>query len=266
MEPTMCELDRVAPRVMDIVRALASDACQHGAIATVLTGSFARGDAHVESDIDLHFVGDGVAYELSRTGGYLVSASWNTERDHRASFHDPSLAGASVPGWRGALIVQDQRGVAASLRQEARDWTWDAIGDATLNAWVADQLTGYAEEVHKLVIAIERQHATTAAVQRSILALRLARVMSVHLRLLYDTENRLWELVSTAMGEAWSSAQSRALGVSSETFAITCASALDLYLLATDAAGDVATPQQREVINHARQLAASVARRWRSAS
>jgi hypothetical protein len=147
------------------------------------------------------------------------------------------------------------------LRAAAHQWTWDAIGDDVLAAWVVDNLTGYAEEVHKLAIAIERERMTTAAVQRSILATRMAPIMSVHLRLLYDSENALWDLVNARLGSQWTAAQSQAWGLAGETFAETCAASLGLWLLATGEVLALANERQRAVIEHACELAAeSIAR------
>lgn len=243
---------------MEVARAAAAEARDNGASAAILTGSFARGDAHAESDMDLHLIGDGPEYELARNSGLLLSMSWSGVDAVRESFHDPRRAGAAVPAWRSALVLLDPDGVASRLRQDAVTWTWDAIGDAALQAWVAEELTGYAEEVHKLVVALEREHAMTAAIQRSVLALGLAIVMSVHCRMLYETENRLWDMVSAAMGSAWTVAQSRALGLSGEPFLVTCTSALDLYLLATDAVIETFSPRQSDVVIHAQEIAALV--------
>ncbi|HEV2745545.1 MAG TPA: hypothetical protein VGV91_20495 [Rubrobacter sp.] len=66
---------------------------------------------------------------------------------------------------------------------------------------MAEEITSLAEEVHKLVAALRDGHRTVAAVQRSVLALRPAQVLGVHRRILYGSENRLWDLVADAMGE-----------------------------------------------------------------
>jgi hypothetical protein len=61
-------------------------------------------------------------------------------------------------------------------------------------------ITALAEEAHKLVVALRVGYRTTAAVQRSVLALRPAQILAVHRRILYGSENRLWTLVADAMG------------------------------------------------------------------
>ena len=96
----------------------------------------------------------------------------------------------------------------ASLIEEARAWSWGPI-ERRCDEWVAEQVTGYAEEVHKLVAALRNGNRPLAAVQRSLLA--------VHRRVLYGSENRLWDLVADAMGEGWSRTQSAALGLGGES-------------------------------------------------
>jgi hypothetical protein len=97
---------------------------------------------------------------------------------------------------------------------------------------VAEKATGYAEEVHKLAAALRNGNRPLAAGQRSLLAVHLAPVVAVHRRILYGSENHLWDLVSGAMGEGWHELQSAALGLGGEGFERTCAAALGLYGLA----------------------------------
>jgi hypothetical protein len=58
-----------------------------------------------------------------------------------------------VPAWRGARILADPLGEAAHLQSEAHAWDWTLIGDEA-DHWVADQVTGFAEEVHRLVVRV----------------------------------------------------------------------------------------------------------------
>src|ERR687893_38751 len=95
-------------------------------------------------------------------------------------------------------------------------------------------VTSLAEGAHKLVAAILDGHRAVAAVQRSVLALPPARVLGVHRRILYVSENRLWDLVADAMGEGWRRTQSTAFGLNGEPFEETCRAALMLYGLAAD--------------------------------
>jgi hypothetical protein len=227
---------------------------RQGALAVILTGSVARGVALPESDIDLIALGDGPAYRLSHEAGRLVSISWREPLDVLASFEDPGQAGYVVPGWRSAVALRDQTRAAQTLIEAARAWTWDRIGDERCNAWVAEELCGYAEEVHKLAGALARHETVKAAIQRNVLAMRLARIIAVQLRLLYESENDLWDLVAAELYEPWRSVQARALGLDGGSLENSCRAALNLFALACETAEELFDERQRAVIEHALAL------------
>jgi hypothetical protein len=238
---------------------LVAELVDKGALSVVLMGSHARGDASDASDLDLVVVGEGPDYRLDVRKGMLVSQSWASEEEHRAQLMSPRQAGSSVPGWREAVVLHDPGGAASRLQQEALDWTWERLDDRC-DDWVAEQLAGFAEEVEKLAAGLDRGRASTAAVQRDLLALRLAPILAVHNRVLYGSENALWALVGERMGEEWQRAQAAAFGIGGEGFEATCAAALRLYRLATDCAASLLDDGQRAVVQHAVTRAAEWAR------
>ena len=87
-------------------------------------------------------------------------------------------------------LLHDPEGRAGLLKQEAIKWSREVLDDRC-DGWVAERVVGYAEEVQKLVDALDNGRTLTAAVQRTVLGLRLARILAVHHRLLYGTENVL---------------------------------------------------------------------------
>jgi hypothetical protein len=215
--------------VRALAEKLAASLAEQGALAVAIVGSHARGEAGPDSDLDLAVVGEGPHYRLEAHGGVLVSFGWAPEAEQRRRLYDPAWISTHVPGWREADAVLDPNGVAASIQEEARAWTWDGVEPAC-DRWAAEQLTGLAEEVLKLR-ASPRE--TSASVQRSVLALRLAKIVAVRRRILYDSENRLWDEVSAAMGAEWTAAQRAALGLDGATWESSCHAALHLYALAT---------------------------------
>lgn len=241
----------VQPTVLTVAEEVAGELMEAGARAVVLTGSHARGDATPQSDLDLYVIGDGPDYRLERRHEYLVSVSWRIEQHVIQAFESPSDVGGLVPGWRQAVVLVDPSGVAAGLIDRANAWAWDVIGNDRLNEWVAEQLTGYAEEVHKLVSHIERQKLQFAAVERSVLALRIPMIMAVHKRILYDSENDLWDLVADRMGVEWSKNQSAALGLTERPFDEGCDGALALYVTACEEVSDLFDARQKVVVGHA---------------
>lgn len=90
-----------------------------GAEAVVLVGSYARGDANPNSDLDLLAVGpESYPPRLDVREGSLVSVSMQPFQTHRKSFTQPELVCAAVPGWREAVALADPKGLAASLVED----------------------------------------------------------------------------------------------------------------------------------------------------
>jgi predicted nucleotidyltransferase len=225
-----------------------------GAQAIVLFGSWVRGDAYKESDVDIHVVGKGARYTLERYQGYLLSISWLTLRQHLKAFKDPSQVCGVIPAWRSAMIVYDPQEVARAIKREAELWKWDSL-DEQANKWVAEEFTGYAEEIHRLVGSLRMGRRTSALIVRSVLGIRMAQILAVHHRIFYDTENHLWDLVSARMGKDWRRAQNVSLGEGGESFEETCKAALQLFILTANEIMSMLNPRQKAVVIHACEIA-----------
>jgi hypothetical protein len=197
-------------------------------------------------------VGEGPSYRLAVRESVLVAESWAAEDEHRDRMARPGDVGTCVPGWRSAVVLHDPSGAAARLRQAALEWDWDRLGDRC-DRWVAEQVTGLAEEVLKIAGALRRRRMLSAAVQRDLLALRLAPVLAVHHRILYGTENVLWDMVGERMGSDWRDVQAAALGTGGESLEAGCAAAVELFRLAASSIWDLLDEPQRAVVTHALQ-------------
>lgn len=242
-------------RAHSLAKNIATELINAGAMAVVLMGSHARGDATTHSDIDLYVISEGPGYWLERRDGFLVSTSWRTVAQIEAEFTSPADAGGAIPGWRQAVILEDPDCLAAALVDRATHWTWDVIGEDRLNDWVAEQLTGYAEEVHALISQFRQRNLRFAAVERSLLAVRVPVIMGVHRRILYESENYLWDRVAEEMGLEWAKNQSAALGLTGQPFDDSCDGALALYIMACESAYILFDARQRTVIEQACHLA-----------
>jgi hypothetical protein len=252
----------IDPKIMRIARAVTRDLAAHGAIAVVMTGSHARGDAHASSDLDLVTIVAKKPRDEDRRAwlrpyrvrnGVLVSTPWETPTGVRAAFRDRRLAPTFVPGWREAIILHDPTGIAAKLKRAAERWTWDVIA-ADCDRHAAEGITGLAEEVHKLVGMLRSGNKHAAAAQRSILAVWLAGHIAEHRRILFATDNVLWDLVAESMGEPWASAQARAFSEHGESLEDSCRAALELYRLAAADVRPLLGRHQREVVDAACDL------------
>lgn len=241
-------------RFLRISRAFSHRLVQQGAEAVVLFGSRVRGDAYKESDIDVHAIGRGPHYRLERYEGFLVSVSWATVKQVRQRFRNPGEVGGAIPAWRNALIIYDQRKIASALKCEAREWRWESLSKRAYR-WVAEEITGYAEEVHRLVGNLQLQRRSAASVQRSLLAIYMAPILGVHHRILYDTENQLWDLVSAKMGTKWAQLQRDALGEADQSFEETCRAALQLFVVSAQEVRHLLDQRQYQVVAHACEIA-----------
>lgn len=246
--------DSMNERVLLVGKGYSRKLIKRGAEAVVLFGSWVRGDAYEESDIDIGAIGEGPDYRLEQYKGFLVSVSWMNEEQHRQDFRDPGKVGGIIPAWRNAFIVYDPKGVARRLQEEAIRWQWQHIERQT-DRWVAEEITGWAEEVHRLVGNFKLGRRSAAAVQRSALAMKIPPIMAAHLRILYETENRLWDLVSARMGEEWAHFQRAALGEGDQSFRDTCKASLWLYVMAARQVEDLLDRRQRQVVSSACKIA-----------
>ncbi len=249
----------IDPAIMRIARTVARDLAGRGACAIALTGSHVRGDAHAHSDIDLIAIvrrypnadeNRGWLRSSRVVRGQLVTLSRHTPAIARADMRHPQFAPTYVPGWREAIILHDPDGIAVKLQREAVAWTWETIAKAA-DERVAEEIAGLAEEVHKLAGLLSVANAHGAAVQRSVIALQLAGLLALRHRILYSSENVLWDLVAERMGEPWASTQAAALSESGETLDASCRAALRLYALAAAEARPLLDRPQRAVVDAA---------------
>jgi hypothetical protein len=246
-------------RVATAVAATVADLVDRGTSGVLLLGSQVRGDAHEHSDVNLVALGDGPDYGLRQVHELLMSVSWRTPEEVLAAFANPREAGGAVPGWRSSVILHDADGELATLVDAAGSWRWSDI-EARRRAWVADEVTSHAEEVHRLVGSLALGRRTSAAVNRNLLATQLPMIAAVHQRILYDSEHRLFDLVAAAMGPRWLASQQAALALHAEALDESCRAALDLYAMLTPAVDGYLTPDQRAVAASATSLALANAR------
>lgn len=241
--------ESVAADVRLIAERVAAALVKRGAQAVALVGSRARGDATADSDLDLAVVGEGPRYRLEIHDATLVSLGWASAEEQLRRLDDPEWLATHVPGWRDAQVLLDPEGLANGIKAQALDWDWSGV-DTRCDEWVAETITGLAEEVEKLAASVRNGDDQTAAIQRSILALRLPGVMAIHRRILYSSENRLWDLVADELGATWRQAQKSALGLEADNLDASCRSALRLFELAAQETRKLFDDRQVGVVEH----------------
>jgi Nucleotidyltransferase domain len=230
-----------------LVRGLIEAVDPPGRSAVLLVGSWARGDAHEGSDVDLWVIGPREGEVVLERSGRHISVHYATMRSERRRMRAPAHIGGVVPGWRTAKVLRDPNGAAARLRSEARRFRWRSVRGAC-DAYISRQLVGWSEEVMKLLRALETGESETAAVQRNLLANRMAFLRSVEFEYLWGTENGLWERVALRAGPLYRSVQRTALGTSGEGWRRSCEAALRLYSLTARANLKVLKGARRRVV------------------
>jgi hypothetical protein len=248
---SLAALDPVVRRIVDEV---GSRLLEQGAKAVLLTGSHARGEAAPDSDVDVFAVGDGPAESFDLVHGRLVGVHWWTPDTVRQRMLRPESAVVAVLGWRDALVVHDPQGVAAELKREADEWSWQKI-EREADLWVCDQLVGWAEYVMKLVRALRSGRELDAAALRAQTVLKLAELLAVRRRVVSPSENGLWATIADAGGEEWRAAEQRALGTSGEDVESSARAAVRLFELLAADVSELLDDRQREVIEHALEVA-----------
>lgn len=241
-------------RARTVAEAVAADYSRRGATVVVLGGSWARGDAHRESDIDLWVFGLRAGNDVLWRAPFMVTVARTSERREAAKMRTPPYVGGSVPGWRAAIPLHDPKGIARRLKSQARAFRWESISKKC-DRWVAEQVVGWAEEAVKLVRALATGNDATAAVQRDLLADHLGFVMAIHRRMFWDSENESWERISREIGGEWARAQRLALGIPRAGLERSCRAALSLYALTANVVGTQLTPEQRAIVSHTCRVA-----------
>jgi len=184
----------------------------------------------------------------------MVSVKFSTPAEERREMSDPSHFDGTVPGWRSARILRDPQGVARRLQREARRFRWSSIRRA-VRKYVGDQLAEHAEEVVKLVRALDTGERETASVLRNVIANRMAFLRLLPLEQWWTTENGLWERAGRRAGAEFQRAQRSALGTDGSTWNESCEAALRLYSLTVRANRRYLTKENRRVVEAVCRLA-----------
>lgn len=202
--------------LLQLVRELVDD----NTLAIGLTGSHARGDANAHSDIDLwHFVNEvpddpRAAYMLSVVEGWLVSVSVRKLADEAALMHEPRTAIDVVPGFRQMRVLHDPQNALARVIGEARNFPWDSLRAAAADQ-ASYELAGNAEEIGKLLAALEQDDDEMALFWLHAMIFGLLNATTLGLGLPVETENTQTRQLQKAVGvdSAWSQALREALGI-----------------------------------------------------
>jgi hypothetical protein len=217
-----------------------------GSEALAITGSYARGDAHAFSDIDLLCfvaVSPGLErerYHLEYLNGRLVSISAVTFEEKYNQISRPETAIYAVPGLRQCLPLWDPQKKLQQLKEAAQNFNWAPLQPAA-DRYASEELMGFAEEVHKILGALDRRDESSASYALLGLVSGLSRAVAVQKGLMIETENGFFDQVQAAAGaqSPWTRAFRLAAGLEYPStgmplFASRAKAGLDLYVKTAD--------------------------------
>lgn len=232
-------------------------------IGVGIVGSYARGKESKYSDVDFDiFVGrlpenKYDRYTLLYWDGKLVSLKYILLDDERAALTDPRRAIWAVPALRDMKIVLDKDGSLAELQQAARTFDFSPL-QPLADEFAAQQITGCAEEVRKILNGLDRGHESTVLYAVWGLTANILEAAAVQRGILIVSENRYFDLIQESVGRdtKWVGAFRSAWGLDSTSaqYQSRGAAALTLYRL-TAAMFDRLIPEKhRDVVNHTIRL------------
>ena len=202
-----------ATQIAEVIALLTDDRT----IGVLLTGSYARNEATLHSDIDVFkFVNSLPAdtpdhHQVRLFRNKLLSISLTTVGRKFDELKRPETAIWVVPGIRQAVILSDTDGAISGLRDAADRFEWSRL-QADADAYAEREFAGLAEEVNKLLGTIDAGSEMTYATLG--LALGLTKAVAVKLGVLIQTEDRYLDLVEEAVGtdSEWASLHKAAYG------------------------------------------------------
>ena len=229
--------------------------------AIVLAGSYARGDQHALSDVDLMLFG-GPAHsapddtQVHLIDGRLVVVSSIGPAAVEAWFTRPEQAVEVVEGLRRARALVDRNGTFARIQTRAQAFEWDDEMQSKADAWASKELAGQAEEVQKGLAGVRSGDTGRLLNARFGLSWRLSRIVQVQRGVLLSGDNAFFDEVEAAVTDhaEWIRLRRRAFGVEADTptsLREQVTAGLWLYVATAEMLAGAFRPDDGPVIEHA---------------
>lgn len=230
-------------------------------VGFILTGSHARGDSTIYSDVDLIRFVDRLPekeedrYTLRVIEGFLVAHSITSIEKKQEGLKKPETAIWEVPGLRQARVLSDRSGRLAELKQQAIDFDWTSLQKAA-DEYASYHIMGYAEEVHKVLGGLVRECESTVNLGTMEMIWGMAHTIAVKRGIMIKTENLLYEQVCENVGldSDWTRFYRVASGLenfsrSKPIYRHQGTAALDLYIETVELLREIITPVHRGVVD-----------------
>jgi hypothetical protein len=223
-----------------------------------ISGSHARGQEGRYSDVDLEIFVKEVSpreydrFTLRYWDGKLVSLKRMLLEGERSALTDPRRAIWAVPGLRQMKILLDRDGSVLALQKAALEFDWSTLQSAA-DEYAADQVMGYAEEVHKVLGGLVHGHESTVLYAVWGLVGGMLSTIAVQRGILIVSENLYLDLIQESVGRdsKWTRAFRAAWGLdlNATQYQSRGAAALTLYRLTAAMLDELIPDKHREVIN-----------------
>src|SRR5688572_6940685 len=227
-------------------------------IGVGIVGSYARGQESKYSDVDFDIFVSRLPenpydrYTLRYWDNKLISLKHTLLDDERAALSNPRRAIWAVPGLRGMRILLDKDGSMHALQKAAQEFDWSPLQPAA-DEFAAEEITGNAEEVHKILNGLARQHESMVLYASWGLVKNMLETVAVQRGILFVTENRYFDLIQDSVGRdsEWTRAFRTAWGLdpSGSQYQQRGAAALALYRRSAEMFDELIPDKHREVVN-----------------
>jgi hypothetical protein len=143
------------------------------------------------------------------------------------------------------------------LQKAAQEFDWSPLQPAA-NEFAAEEITGSAEEVHKILNGLARSHESTVLYATWGLVKNMLEAVAVQRGIMIVSENRYFDLIqdSLARDSAWTSAFRTAWGLDPESsqYQARGAAALQLYHFSAMMFDQLIPEKHRGIVNRTLQL------------
>jgi len=227
-------------------------------IGVGIAGSYARGQQARHSDVDFDIFTSVLPenpydrYTLRYWDNKLISLKYTLLADERSALTSPRRAIWAVPGLRGMKILLDKDGSMEDLQKAAQGFDWSLLQPAA-NEFAAEEIMGNAEEVHKILNGLARNHESTVLYATWGLVKNMLEAVAVQRGIMIVSENRYFDLIQDSMGRdsKWTGTFRTAWGLdyASSQYQTRGAAALKLYSLTAKLFDTLIPEKHRNVVN-----------------
>jgi len=228
-----------------------------------IVGSYSRGQEAKYSDVDFDIFVSKLPedqydrYTLRYWDNKLISLKYTLLDDERSALTDPRRAIWAVPGLRGMKIFLDKDGSLTELQKSAQDFDWSTV-QALADEFAVEQVMHCAEEAHKILNGLTREHESTVLYAAAGLVWNMLEAVAVQHGILIVSENRYFDLIQAAVGcdSKWTNAFRTAWGLDSSSSQSQSrgTAALTLYCLTAAMFDELIPEKHRDVVNNTLRL------------